>query len=194
MQRWRDSVFRARWINTQLGPSGSAQWFGSHFLFLPLQNRLALSGTVSGALSLSRFPVLCCSWNIDTCKKRKKEKKKIHTQKTSQSRKIISSYMWSFCSDEKMEMEGKQKRAGTRDGRLGDAHTGMHAYSHTPHSCFLPSVCYISSIIVSIPVQHYNGHTCTLPLWVAAVCRFTIMWQVAFRWFQFCFGFHINRW
>lgn len=30
MQRWHDSVFRARWINTQLGSSGSEQWFCSH--------------------------------------------------------------------------------------------------------------------------------------------------------------------
>lgn len=28
-------------------------------------NRLSLSGTMSGMLSMSRFPFLCCSWNIE---------------------------------------------------------------------------------------------------------------------------------
>lgn len=77
MQRWHDSVFRARWINTQLGSSGSEQWFCSHvvvflvgFFFFPLrcrfENRLSLSGTMSGTLSMSRFPFLCYNWNIDS--------------------------------------------------------------------------------------------------------------------------------
>lgn len=34
MQRWRDSVFGARWIDTRLGSSGAEQWCCSHlFLF-----------------------------------------------------------------------------------------------------------------------------------------------------------------
>lgn len=33
MQRWRDSVFRARWIDTRLGSSGAEQWCHSHVFF-----------------------------------------------------------------------------------------------------------------------------------------------------------------
>lgn len=46
MQRWRDSVFRARRINTQLGSSGSEQWFGCHFYLFFLERANAVFDNV----------------------------------------------------------------------------------------------------------------------------------------------------